>query len=170
MQKNYKYAMTIPLFAAVFLIAMSAFPAAQHPVNAQMAGMAMSDSVTGHFGKGQTILVHITSGDPSDTHQLHAALMGVQHAKAFQDSGKDVIIFLDVDGVRIADQNAAVQLKDQASILKDFLTSGGRVIACDHCVAMAGVKSLVPGVEIDSHPTMPRLQKILDGNPVTLDY
>ena len=56
--------------------------------------------------------------------------------------------------------------------LQVFLTKGGRVIACDHCIAKAGLKAedMLPGVEIDTHPAMPKMQKIIDQGAVILDY
>ncbi|MGY5149705.1 MAG: hypothetical protein ACW9W3_06550 [Candidatus Nitrosopumilus sp. bin_68KS] len=115
-------------------------------------------------------VVHITSGNPDSQHERHSAMMGIQHAKAFQDAGKNVIVFLDVDGVRIADEDRPVALTVQHAALKEFLNGGGRVIACEHCVASFDVNNLVRGVEIDPHPYMPKIQKILSEVDVVLDY
>lgn len=115
-------------------------------------------------------VIHITSGDPDSQHQRHSAMMGIHHAKAFQDSGKNVIVFLDVDGVRIADEDRPTGLSVQHESLKEFVNNGGRVIACEHCVGSFAVDNLLRGVEIDPHPNMPKIQKILEEVDVVLDY
>ena len=57
-------------------------------------------------------------------------------------------------------------------MLQVFLDEGGRVIARDHCVSMAGltIEDLLPGVEIDAHPDMPKMQRIIDQGAGILDY
>lgn len=179
MQNHVKFAIAIPVFAAVLMGAISLFPAAQQQAQAQN-NMAMSDhtamssTTSGNpsWGGGKTVMVHITSGVPTDSHQVHSATMGVEHAIAFQNSGKNVVILLDVDGVRIAAQEPANELAAINEELKVFLEDGGRVVACDHCVMMAGLapEDILPGVEFDSHPSMPRMQKTLEEASVVLDY
>lgn len=115
-------------------------------------------------------VIHITSGDPESLHERHSAMMGIQHAKAFQDAGKNVIVFLDVDGVRIADDNRPILLSVQHETLKEFINDGGRAIACEHCIASFDVDDLLRGVEIDPHPYMPKIQRVLEQSDVVLDY
>ncbi len=115
-------------------------------------------------------VIHITSGDPESVHQRHSAMMGIQHANAFQDSGKNVIVFLDVDGVRIADDDRPGILTVQYESLKEFVNNGGRVIACEHCIGSFDVDNLLRGVEIDPHPYMPKIQKVLEEADIVLDY
>lgn len=115
-------------------------------------------------------VIHITSGDPASQHEVHASMMGIQHAKAFQSAGKDVIVFLDVDGVRIADEDRSTALTVQHEALKEFLNNGDRVIACEHCIGSFDVDNLLRGVEVDPHPYMPKIQKILSEVDVVLDY
>lgn len=114
-------------------------------------------------------VIHITNGDPESEHQRHSAMMGIQHANAFQDSGKNVVVFLDVDGVRIADEDRPQFLTVQHESLKEFLNKGGRVIACEHCIGSFDVDNLLRGVEVDPHPYMPKIQKILEDADVVLD-
>jgi len=47
---------------------------------------------------------------------------------------------------------------------EEFLASGGRAIACAHCVGAAGMSpgDMLPGVEIDSRPEMPKVQRLID--------
>jgi predicted peroxiredoxin len=176
MQNHVKFAIAIPVFAAVLMGAISLFPAAQQQAQAQHTdhtAMASTSSsgYSGHSG-GATVMIHITSGVPTDSHQVHSTIMGVEHAISLQESGKNVVILLDVDGVRIAAQQPATELAAVNGELKVFLDNGGRVIACDHCVMMAGLEpeDILPGVEFDSHPFMPRMQKVLDEASVVLDY
>lgn len=184
MKRNLKRsAIAIPVaaFAALILGAFVFLPGASQQVQAQAQGSTdnsmtatMSSSgmaLPGH-AVGRTILIHITSGDPKDIHQVHAATMGVDHAFAFLKSGKNVAILLDVDGVRIATKAPPTELQAINSELQSFLTAGGRVIACEHCIMTAGLQTsdMLPGVEIDSHPLMPRTQSILDSGAQVLDY
>ncbi len=115
-------------------------------------------------------VIHITSGNPDSEHERHSAMMGIQHANAFQDSGKNVIVFLDVDGVRIADDDRPQFLTVQHESLKEFVNNGGRVIACEHCIGSFDVDNLMRGVEVDPHPYMPKIQKVLEEADVVLDY
>lgn len=147
MQKNLK--LLVPMLAAVLLTA---------------TGVAMQQA----DAYKRTVLIHITSGE----NEVHAATMGVEHALSTLNAGKSVVILLDVDGVAAAAKNPSTNLKTASQNMQKFLDSGGRVIACEHCIAMAGLKStdLLPGVEIDKHPQMPKLQSVLDEAAVVLDY
>jgi predicted peroxiredoxin len=111
-------------------------------------------------------MVHITSEDN------HRAMMGVDHAQAMLAAGKNVAILLDVDGVKIGTTNPSATLKATNEQLQQFLDSGGRVIACEHCISMAGLQNsdMLPGVEIDSHPGMPKMQRFIDEGASILDY
>jgi intracellular sulfur oxidation DsrE/DsrF family protein len=149
MKSYLKYSLAIPVFAAVFLVAMSAFPAQQQV-----------DAYT------RTVMVHITSDDN------HRAMMGIEHATAMLASGKNVAVLLDVNGVKVGASNPSATLKATNEELQQFLASGGRVIACEHCISMAGLQNtdMLPGVEIDSHPNMPKMQRLIDEGATILDY
>jgi len=130
-------------------------------------------SIKSHpFAKGTSVLVHIASGDNASSYEVHSAQMGVDHALAMLRNGKDVSVLLDVNGVNIATKNITGPLKPVGEMLQIFLNEGGRVIVCDHCWSMAGLtnEDLLPGVEIDVHPDMPKMQKIIDRGAVILDY
>ncbi|MEM4252854.1 MAG: DsrE family protein [Candidatus Nitrosotenuis sp.] len=146
MQKNLKWA--IPILVALITT----------------AGIAMQQV----DAYKRTVMIHITAGEAD----FHSATMGVEHAKSTLAAGKTVVVLLDVDGVALAAKNPPANLKTANQNLQEFLDSGGRVIACEHCIAMAGLKStdLLPGVEIDKHPQMPKMQQILDDAAVVLDY
>jgi|GEM_PF-6646472 len=147
MEKNLKLA--IPILAVVMLTA---------------TGVAMQQA----DAYKRTVLVHITAGEG----EAHSATMGVEHALSTLNAGKTVVVLLDVDGAPIAAKNPPAGLKTANQNLQTFLDSGGRVIACEHCITMAGLKNadLLPGVEIDKHPQMPKLQQVLDEAAVVLDY
>ena len=124
------------------------------------------------FGEGIPVLVHISAGDAASSYEVHSAMMGLDHALAMLRNGKDVAILLDVNGVNLAAKNATGELQPISGMLEIFLNEGGRVIACDHCVSMAGLtlQDLKPGVEIDAHPDTPKMQRIIDRGAVILDY
>ena len=150
MKEYLKYSISIPVFAAIFLVAVTAFPAQEQEADAY----------------ARTVMVHITSDSN------HRILMGVQHAQAMLDDGKNVAVLLDVDGVKAGTNEPPAELKPTNQMLQRFLESGGRVIACEHCIGMAGISpnDLLPGIEVDSHPKMPKMQRLIDMGAVILDY
>jgi predicted peroxiredoxin len=174
MQKNHKVLFATAIVAGVLAGALLSYPGTLSTAQAQHDDHATTATSSSGYtpSAGKTIMVHITSGVATDSHQVHSAMMGVDHALAFYRSGKDVSIMLDVDGVRIAAKTVPDQLKPINENLKTFLDEGGRVIACNHCVLGAGLTpaDLLDGVEIDSHPNMPRTQGILERASVVLDY
>ncbi len=150
MKSVMKYSLAVPAFAAVLLVAVAAFPAQEQEADAY----------------ARSVLIHIASDEG------HRVMMGVQHAAAMLDSGKNVAILLDVDGVRAGAGQPEQALQPASQMMGDFMSSGGRVIACEHCIAMAGMSpgDLLPGIEIDSHPRMPKMQRLIDAGAVILDY
>ncbi len=182
---NYlKYTITILAIVGVVTGAVTINDPAQKLVLAQSsnpASMAMNMDMNATtapvskmhlLGKGTPVLVHISTGESNSTYEVHSAMMGVDHSLAMLRDGKDVSILLDVNGVKIATKNVTGPLEPVSKTLQLFLNEGGRVIACDHCVKMAGltIENLLPGIEIDTHPEMPKMQKIIDQRPVVLDY
>ena len=165
-------------FAVIMVMGISLNLAAVSQTQAQMQMQPTMQNLTVSSksniqGQGKPILVHITSGNSNNTHEVHSASMGVDHALALLRNGNDVAILLDVDGVRIAATDVAAELKPINDNLNLFLNEGGRVIACDHCISMAGLKNdeMLSGVEIDNHPIMHRMQNILnEDNVVVIDY
>jgi len=145
-----KYSMAIPVFAAVFLVAVAAFPAQEQEADAY----------------ARPVIVHITSDEG------HRVMMGIHHAAAMHENGKNVAILLDVDGVSVGASQPAADLQTAGQMIEEFLASGGRVIACAHCIGAAGMSpgDMLPGVEIDSHPEMPKMQRLIDRGATILDY
>jgi predicted peroxiredoxin len=82
--------------------------------------------------------------------------MGLSLARMLQKKGATVTVFLDREGVRIADDDFPTALgwgkkaDPVARILADFTKGGGTVLLCPHCAEMAGVESddLVEGTRI----------------------
>jgi predicted peroxiredoxin len=157
-----------PALAVILLVAVATIPSLMQTADA--ASEKMKKHGSGHTEKHNTILIHIKSGDPSDEFQLHSAQMGVEHAKAFLDAKKKVVVFLDVNGVRLIDQSHPEELSYLYDTLEAFVSGGGRIIACEHCLMMNEIDSPMKGVELDSHPKMSKLVKVLDSSRIVLDY
>jgi hypothetical protein len=81
-----------------------------------------------------------------------------------------VVVFLDVNGVNLIDQNRPDELKYHYDTLQSFVKSGGKIIACQHCIEMNEIDAVMKGVTVDPHPKMPALQKALESARVVLDY
>ena len=179
MKSIQKYSVTGTIVVAILAVAVVSINGGNYEADALIGPESsttqglVSERLLMGLGTGydeRLYVIHITSGDPDSEHQRHSAMMGIQHAKAFQDAGKNVIVFLDVDGVRIADDDHPTFLTVQYESLKQFLNNGGRVIACEHCIGSFEVDNLLRGVEVDPHPYMPKIQKILEESDVVLDY
>jgi len=91
------------------------------------------------------------------TDDLHAASMAVKLATAMQSKGADVTLFLDLEGVRVADTRQPQDLSwgqghglTFANLYDDFVKAGGKVLVCPHCAQAVGLteKELRPGVKI----------------------
>jgi predicted peroxiredoxin len=153
MNKQY----SVPIIVAILLAAITIIPTLQ----TANAATASSQNI---------YVIHIKSGDPEDQFQIHSAQMGVEHALAFKNAGKQVVVFLDVNGVKLIDNDHPKKLDFHYDTLKSFLKSGGKIIACQHCLEMNQIKSPLKGITVDKHPTMPELQKALERARVILDY
>lgn len=170
MQTSKKYTIIASLVVAVIVVATApgVLQAQMQHEHEQQA--AMSTYYMPHTGK--TIIMHITSGDPEDAHQVHAATMGVDHAYAWHKAGMNTVIFLDVEGVLIGAKEVPTELSSINKNLKQFLAEGGRVIACSHCIQGHGLtpEDMLPSIEIDTHPNMVRIQDLLRSGATVLDY
>ena len=101
-----------------------------------------------------TIVVHV--GHATD--DLHSASMGMSLARMLQKKGASVTVFLDREGVRLADDDMPKSLgwgkkaDPVSSILADFVKAVCRVLMCPLCAEMAGVEDddLVEGARIAS--------------------
>ena len=116
------------------------------------------------------IVVHI--GHATD--DLHSASMGMSLARMLQKKGASVTVFLDREGVRLADDDMPKSLgwgrkaDPVLVILADFVKAGGAVVLCPHCAEMAGVEDddLVEGARIGSEAEVAELflsaDKVID--------
>jgi predicted peroxiredoxin len=107
------------------------------------------------------IVVHI--GHATD--DLHSASMGMSLARMLQNKGASVTVFLDREGVRIADDDMPKDLGWGAKadpvveIMSDFVKAGGQVVLCPHCAAAAGIDAsdLADGARIASEDDVAKL-------------
>ncbi len=69
--------------------------------------------------------------------------MGLSLANMLQKEGAQVTVFLDREGVRLADQTQkalAYADSDAESLYEEFVDEGGEVVVCPHCAELAGVE------------------------------
>jgi predicted peroxiredoxin len=121
-------------------------------------------------GAAPRIVVHI--GHATD--DLHSASMGMSLARMLQKKGASVTVFLDREGVRLADDDMPKSLgwggraDPVVEILAAFVKAGGQVLLCPHCAEMAGVEAddLVEGTRIASEADVAELflaaDKVID--------
>jgi len=119
--------------------------------------------------EGEKAVVHLTKS----TNDLHAVNMALKLATALQKSGTEVTLFVDLEGVRIADVRQPLNISWGTSqpvenLYGAFVEAGGKVLVCPHCAAAAGLeaKSLRSGAKIGSEEeivtTLTAASKILD--------
>lgn len=99
---------------------------------------------------------HILITMSSFTDDLHRAMMGIKLARALQDKGAQVSLFLNLEAVPIADTRqpnelvwGPVHTPFSVHFIK-FVEEGGKVVICPHCAAAAGLTAehLRPGTAI----------------------
>jgi predicted peroxiredoxin len=79
------------------------------------------------------------------TNDLHAAFMALKAANWMQGKGAEVIVFVDLEGARLADPRQSLDVRwghgaDPLSKYYDsFIAAGGRVAVCPHCAEAAGL-------------------------------
>jgi predicted peroxiredoxin len=116
------------------------------------------------------LLINLTSGkdDP------HAATMALMFATRSQKAGRPTVVFLNVHAPPLAarDLPDSVGLPGEPPVKKllaEFMSSGGRVYVCPHCLGVAGMKNedLVAGVQpMDGE----QLLEQLDRGTIALSY
>ncbi|MCS3902661.1 putative peroxiredoxin [Methylohalomonas lacus] len=93
------------------------------------------------LGQDQNVVVHLSNY----TNDLHASFMALKLAVEFQQHGANVTLFLDLEGVRIADKRAPQDMNwglSHAPLSEHytaFIEAGGEVLVCPHCAAAAGI-------------------------------
>jgi predicted peroxiredoxin len=93
-------------------------------------------------GDDQKVVVHLSNY----TGDLHAAFMALKLANAMQEGGAEVSLFLDLEGVRLADSRAPLNVmwgtahQPLSKHYEAFVEGGGKVILCPHCAAAVGIE------------------------------
>jgi sulfur relay (sulfurtransferase) complex TusBCD TusD component (DsrE family) len=131
-----------------------------------------SNQVFAQGTQDSPIVVHIASGDPQGGYdELHRAHMAMSLVNHLQNAGKNVTVFLDVNGVNLGLQQPSFILNGTATMLKTFIENGGSVIVCPHCLTEAGygAEDLMEGVQLAS-PEQQTMAKVLSGNTIVIDY
>ena len=122
-------------------------------------------------GEGQKVVVHLSHF----TDDLHRCFMALKVANLMQEYGADVTIFLDLEGVRLAERRQKLDLtwgSDSPPLsehYQKFIEGGGKIILCPHCAKSAriGDMGLKKMAEIG---TMPVLGKMLIEADKIMDY
>lgn len=116
----------------------------------------------------QNVLIHLSNY----TNDLHSVNMALKVGHMLSDADMSVTLFLDLEGVRLADkhqpQNLAWGTGDSIEMLyNQFVSAGGNVLVCPHCAKAAGVKDLRKGAVIADKDT---LVKAITNADKILDY
>lgn len=114
---------------------------------------------------GKKLFINLTSDDGA-----RAAMAIGFGTKLLQDKKVPVTIFLNVEGVRLANKNIA-QCKAPQELLRTFIKHGGRVVICPMCMQNVGgmdKDDLISGVTMGGPDvTWPAL---FDDNVTVLSY
>jgi predicted peroxiredoxin len=92
--------------------------------------------------ESQKIVVHLSHfGD-----NLHAVNMALKLATVAKKSGMGVTLFVDLEGVRLADKRQPQNLTwgkgdSVADLYRAYLEAGGKILVCPHCAKAAGLVS-----------------------------
>lgn len=120
--------------------------------------------------KTESIVVHLSSS----TNDLHAAKMALKLGTALKEHGAKVTLFVDLEGVRIADARQPQDLRwggeaTVAELYGAFVAAGGKVLVCPHCAQAVGLdsKSVREGAKIG---TTEEIVGLLAGASKILDY
>lgn len=119
----------------------------------------------------QKIVVHLSHF----TDDLHRCFMAVKLGTLMQKSGAQVTLFLDLEGVRLAERRQTLDMTWGSNTTplskhyEDFTEAGGKVLLCPHCAhsAHVGDMSLKRNSEIGSEQALGKM--LLDADKI-LDY
>lgn len=119
----------------------------------------------------QQVVVHLSHF----TDDLHRCFMALEVATALQQSGAQVTLFLDLEGVRLAERRQLLDMTwgssqtPLATHYEDFTAAGGKVVLCPHCAKSAriGDMALKRYAEIG---TKESIVKLLLGANKVMDY
>ena len=121
--------------------------------------------------KPQNVVVHLSHF----TEDLHRCFMALKVANLMQEHGANVTIFLDLEGVRLAERRQQLDYKWKADSpplsehYDKFVKAGGKLILCPHCAdsARIGDGALKRNAQIG---TAPMIGKLLVGADKVMDY
>ncbi|MFT3772171.1 MAG: DsrE family protein [Minicystis sp.] len=92
--------------------------------------------------RAKNVVVHLTKSANEDP---HAAFMALTMANALQRAGGSVTLFLDLEGVRLADARSPGEFRmgntSAAELYDSFTSTGGKVVLCSHCAQAAGLEA-----------------------------
>lgn len=118
----------------------------------------------------QQIVVHLSHF----TDDLHRCFMALKLATLMQRSGAEVSLFLDLEGVRLAERRQLLNMTwgssstPLATHYDNFVEAGGKILLCPHCAKSAriGDMALKRQAEIGSEEGIGKMlleaEKILD--------
>lgn len=114
------------------------------------------------------ILIHLSSY----TDNLHAVSMALKIGHLLSKNDTTVTLFLDLEGVRLADTHQPQKLAwgtgdTIEELYSAYVDAGGIVLVCPHCAKAAGVVDLRQGAEIANPKSMLKVFKNADK---ILDY
>ena len=109
---------------------------------------------TPQVSQKQDVVVHLGSF----TNDLHSAFMAFSLATNLQKHGASVTVFLDREGVRLADVRERGDLTwgdsgGTSAAMAEFVQAGGKVVVCPHCASLAGIEAdnIRPGARLATH-------------------
>ncbi|WP_246151958.1 DsrE family protein [Rubripirellula reticaptiva] len=133
--------------------------------------LARSESDDGVDGTGQKVVVHLSHF----TDDLHRCFMALKVANLMQDYGAEVTVFVDLEGVRIAERRERLDFTWRegsttlAELYEKFDDGGGKVVVCPHCAHSAHLTD--PSLKRNaSIATTPMLGKLLIEADKVMDY
>lgn len=117
---------------------------------------------------GDNILIHLSSY----TDDLHAVSMALKIGHLLAKNDTTVTLFLDLEGVRLADNHQPQSLAWGSGdtiekLYSVYVDAGGKVMVCPHCAKAAGVVDLREGAELANSKSMLKVFKNADK---ILDY
>jgi sulfur relay (sulfurtransferase) complex TusBCD TusD component (DsrE family) len=134
--------------------------------------LAINGSTSSVFAQtDNNLVVHVKSGNPENPDEINAANMGLTLANHFQDAGRNVTVFLDVNGVHLGVNSPPAGLENATASINEFITNGGSVIVCPMCLEAAGYSSndAITGA-IVANPEEGTMLSVLNNNAIVIDY
>jgi sulfur relay (sulfurtransferase) complex TusBCD TusD component (DsrE family) len=104
------------------------------------AGTVAAQAPAGAVQPTRSVMVHLGSL----TNDWHAAKMALKVATAMRAQGAEVVLFLDREGVRLADTRQPLNFvygdgASFAAMYDAFVAAGGQVLVCPHCASETGL-------------------------------